>query len=647
MTELCVMFSRALSDKSHSHCFALSSYVTALMRFVLISIALLTTLSQHAQAQSEPIDSCGFDISLSVNRQVLVMGMPNSARQAELLIIPTVVHIIHIGEPLGFGTNITEAQVHSAINALNEDFRMQIGTNGYGLGVDSEIEFCLVKRDTIGSPTNGITRTDASFVPGYLENGIKSGNVGLGADEIVIKTLVAWPRDEYFNIFVVTEIDGNDAGNGTQGFSYFPFDDVRDGVTLLFNTFGTEGNLKSWSNLNRILTHEVGHYLGLFHTFHNTNTQSACDGELYCDTQGDQVCDTPPTMVNYSCTSPPDCTNAQIENYMDYTSQECKNTFTEGQTSRMRSVLLAQRLSLLNSNVCVPVSDRDIGIDEIIQPESIACSDFSIPSVRLVNYGTLEATSFSVEAVLDGVVSVSMVWTGNLSSGLSVEITLDSIAVSMGNHTIDFSVAWLSEGFDEWSDNDTLSMDFIRDSLEQCTVKIEPDFFAAETTWELTDENDVFIMGGGPYENSIPLSVYIRSTCLDNGCYNFRVFDAFGDGMSFGGGYEVLNGAGEVWASGTGDFGSLASHVLCVGPVPGCMYAFAANYNPNATYDDNSCYLSGCLDPVACNFLPAATVDDGSCLYASFGCEGDLDNDGYVTVSDLLIFLTMLGSSCN
>ncbi|PCJ81459.1 MAG: hypothetical protein COA49_05025 [Bacteroidetes bacterium] len=640
MTELCAMLSRNLLNKSSL------SY----LRFIYLSIFLLVFYPQFALSQFGANDVCGFDTSLTVNKQVLVMGLPknvNTERQAEILIIPTVVHIIHLGEPLGFGTNITEAQVLSAINALNEDFRMQIGTNGYGLGVDTEIEFCLVKRDTLGSPTNGITRTDASSVPGYLDDGIKSGNIGLGADEIEIKSLVAWPRSEYLNIFVVTEIDGNNAGNGTQGFSYFPFDDVRDGVTLLYNTFGTVGNLKSWSNLNRTLTHEVGHYLGLYHTFHNTNSQSACDNEVSCDTQGDQVCDTPPTMANHSCVIPPSCSSAQLENYMDYTAQECKNTFTLGQTSRMRNTLFTQRLSLLNTNACVPVSLRDLGIDGVTNPENITCSNFSFPSVQVVNYGTLPASIFSIQAVLDATDTVSVVWNGSLSSGASIEVYLDSLAVSMGPHLVDFSVTWLADGVDEWSQNNIFSKSFTREALEHCTVIIEPDYFATETTWELTDENEVFIMGGGPYSNTSPTNIYERSTCLVDGCYNFRVFDAFGDGMSFGGGYEVLNGAGEVWVSGSGNFGSVATHILCVGPVPGCMYSFSANYNPNATYDDGSCYLQGCLDSVACNYSPVATVDDGSCVYASFNCAGDLDNSGHVNISDLLLFLTILGTPCN
>ena len=615
-----------------------TSYFDRVLRIFLLSILLIIATLSSVNAQ------CGFDSEFPANRQTFVMGMgENPNRQAEILIVPTVVHIIHVGEPLGIGTNISEAQILSAINALNEDFRMEVGTNGFGIGVDTEIEFCLARRDTIDNPTNGITRADGSVISGYLENGIKSGNLGVGANEIEVKSLVAWPRDEYFNIFVVSEIDGNDGGNGTQGFSYFPFDDVRDGVVLLFNTFGTEGNLKVWSNLNRTLTHEVGHYLGLHHTFHNT---SSCEGETNCDTQGDQVCDTPVTLANSGCLSSPTCANAQIENYMDYTAQDCKNTFTAGQALRMRNALYIQRSSLLNSISCTPISDRDIGIAEVLNPDLVTCSSSTMPIVRIVNYGTLSVTSFALEATLDSAETVSSTWSGELVSGSSVEVELDSMLISMGMHSLSLSLNWLPEGQDDWIPNNNFDIVFVRENLEQCTVIIEPDYFASETTWSLSDDNGSFIMGGGPYSNDSETGIYSRSTCLYEGCYQFAVYDVFGDGMSFGGGYQIQNSSGEIWASGGGDFGASVTHLFCVGPIPGCMYSFAGNYNPNATYDDGSCYLSGCIDPLACNFLPTATLDDGSCLYASFDCAGDLDNDGDITISDLLIFLVLLGNPC-
>lgn len=75
--------------------------------------------------------------------------------------LPVVVHILHEGESLGTGSNITDEQIFSAITALNEDFRKLPGTNGDGDGVDVELEFCLAARDPEGNSTTGIDLSDA------------------------------------------------------------------------------------------------------------------------------------------------------------------------------------------------------------------------------------------------------------------------------------------------------------------------------------------------------------------------------------------------------------------------------------------------------------------------------------------------------
>ena len=75
--------------------------------------------------------------------------------QSDIYSIPTVVHVIYTDST---DTNISDNQIHSAINALNDDFRKEFGTQGDGLGVDTEIEFCLAQRAPDGSSTTGINR---------------------------------------------------------------------------------------------------------------------------------------------------------------------------------------------------------------------------------------------------------------------------------------------------------------------------------------------------------------------------------------------------------------------------------------------------------------------------------------------------------
>ena len=225
--------------------------------------------------------------------------------EVDTVTLPIVFHIAHTGSTSE--TNISDDQVLSQLDVLNEEFE------------DSKIQFCLAVRDPEGNPTNGITRTDMSSNNEYMLNGISNGQ-GVGADQFQVKfESGCWNPDEYINYYVVSEINGNDGGNGVQGFAYLgPTNDCRDGVVCLYNVTGTEGVLKPGRELGFTGVHEVGHHLSLYHTFSNSND---CI-ETNCETQGDQVCDTPPTQSNTACSNPV-CPDALVENFMDYTVESC------------------------------------------------------------------------------------------------------------------------------------------------------------------------------------------------------------------------------------------------------------------------------------------------------------------------------------
>jgi hypothetical protein len=86
--------------------------------------------------------------------------------------------------------------------------------------------------------------------------------------------------------------------------------------------------------------------------------------------------------------------------------------------------------------------------------------------------------------------------------------------------------------------------------------------------------------------------------------------------------------------------------------LPGCMDSCACNYNANATVDDESCDYScvilGCTYLDADNYDSLATEDDGSCNFTIVPstCPADLDDDGSVSTSDLLLFLSAFGTTC-
>ena len=81
----------------------------------------------------------------------------------------------------------------------------------------------------------------------------------------------------------------------------------------------------------------------------------------------------------------------------------------------------------------------------------------------------------------------------------------------------------------------------------------------------------------------------------------------------------------------------------------GCMDDSSCNYNPLANYESGDCDYTchGCLDEDACNFDSYATIDDGLCEYESCACPADLNNDGIISVADILILLAEFGCSEN
>ena len=84
-------------------------------------------------------------------------------------------------------------------------------------------------------------------------------------------------------------------------------------------------------------------------------------------------------------------------------------------------------------------------------------------------------------------------------------------------------------------------------------------------------------------------------------------------------------------------------------PILGCTYEGAANYNPIANMDDDSCQFEGCTDSTAINYSPIFNIDNESCIHSlnNMDCIGDIDFNGLVSTSDLLLLLSNFGQNCD
>ena len=492
--------------------------------------------------------------------------------------IPIVVHIIHKGEDVGSGTNISDAQIYSAINALNQDYRKMAGTYGDGNGADIEVEFCLAQRDPNGNSTNGINRVSGCSVTNYCTQGIKSGS-GAGAVETAVKSLSVWPNQEYYNIWVVSAIDNNNGGSGVQGYAYFPTTSMVDGTVILYNAFGTTGNLKSYTNRNRTLTHELGHAFALFHTFQGTSCS-----ETNCAMNGDRVCDTPPTVLNSSCGTPACGGTQQVNNYMDYTSQGCKNMFTEGQKLRMRAALENSRANLINSTACEPVMPvfSDASITAIHSPNGNECTNMIRPVVTLTNIGATNLHNTTIQYRTSGG-WMNYNWTGLLGQNQKAKIVLPEYDGGWGQQVLSVRSHLPNGNTDSNPSND--EMTFAYNAVQYghtLTLNVVKDQLGGQTTWLIRNSENQTIASGGPYVNFKGGEVETHEICVDDGCYDFVIMDTYGDGIccsNYDGSYTLLDENNNVLASG-GEFGSQETTNFCLS---GDSDPIVANFSTEST----------------------------------------------------------------
>ena len=565
-----------------------------------------TDMAHHALASASPAylaNKTAFDATWHQDATLAVSD------SLEVYTLPLVVHVIHRGAAIGVEENISDAQILSAVHALNEDFRKVAGSNGDGLGVDVLVEFELAKRTPDGLPTTGIVRVDGTGVPGFTEHGIASLETLPGADQTEVKALTPWLGDDYLNVFVVPEINGNNGGGGIQGFAYTgPTGDVRDGVTLLYNVIGTEGTLKPGRTLNRTLTHEVGHHLSLFHTFYDTN---ACGSEVDCVTEGDFVCDTPTTTENASC-SVGACPGAQLENYMDYAPTSCRNTFTAGQRQRMRTCLETVRSSLLESLGAVPVVDVDL-LPVALNASSV-CAPTWHPVLSVQNQGVLPAPGATVHWSVNGIALSPVTFNTPIPAGATIDLALpEKLLIGILTEWT-FTVTLPDEANDDFSGNDTLLHTLSYTGDDTWTLTLNTDFFGNESSWAVTDSTGVTLWAGDDY--GFGANTYVTSACIPSGCHTLIVEDSGGDGLALGGSLLLQNATGDTLA-----------HI------------------PQGNNFGDSIILEACaVTPAIYNPWGSDTTDPNPCAPP---CPGDLNGDGFVQAADLLDFLVVFGLPCS
>ncbi len=373
----------------------------------------------HEQAEMQGAHSCGIKTRPLSDSIVQLINKSYDQAKAATYTVSVVIHDY---------SNTSDLAVSQMIGQLNANFALAVAGGG---GDDTDIHFCIAKVDPSGNPTNGIIHQTGTSTRPFFGYNVSP----------VTNTMAIWNPERYLNIYIVDNIAGSPNGLASLPWNYggassfglnssnAPYNNQLTVTQIASLNGGKDGVIieKAVVNAsqNYVVTHEVGHYLGLPHTFDDFNPSSCVDGDgLNCTGNSLQLAPT-------NCSAPSGCSGMDMQNFMVY--RACTPyRYRVCQKDVMRYVLNNQRTLLKNNGKCDAAFDLSIDNATITKNN---CNLTFASNVAITNVGTTTLTQANLRYRINGGAFINYTWTGNLSSGNSTTFNLTGLAGVNGANT--------------------------------------------------------------------------------------------------------------------------------------------------------------------------------------------------------------------
>jgi hypothetical protein len=289
--------------------FSIPTHLTLHFNFLLY-IIILSSLDISAQSKISDLKQCGFKAVRNSKNKSFESVKLRHADDGKTLVIKVIFHVIYGNK----SENIDKAAIEREISDLNRDFQL--------MNADT-VDVHAAHKTSIGNPKISFVLADTLF-EGSKERGIR--RVARTAGNKLYKSDPVISPNRYLNIY------SGRIGSGGYTLTEPWHNPSTDAIYLYYQWVG---------GAYRLLSHEAGHWLGLYHTF-----------EGGCSLENDGISDTPPqkdeTGLDKGCdpkiTKKNQCPGSlypMYNNYMDYS--DCRSMFTKEQTEKMRQNLFEFR----------------------------------------------------------------------------------------------------------------------------------------------------------------------------------------------------------------------------------------------------------------------------------------------------------------